>query len=83
MSQNTPYPSNSFSSRLTGFRSLEPSERLAQIAAAADLNEQDSRALGGQDVLPMELANGMIENVVGKFELPLGVASNFTVNGED
>ncbi|MEO0547491.1 MAG: hydroxymethylglutaryl-CoA reductase, degradative [Pseudomonadota bacterium] len=83
MSQNTPYPSNSFSSRLTGFRSLEPSERLAQIAAAADLNEQDSRALGGQDVLPMELANGMIENVVGKFELPLGVASNFTVNDKD
>ncbi|MEL6735034.1 MAG: hydroxymethylglutaryl-CoA reductase, degradative [Pseudomonadota bacterium] len=83
MSQNTPYPSNSFSSRLTGFRSLEPSERLAQIAAAADLNDQDSRALGGQDVLPMELANGMIENVVGKFELPLGVASNFTVNDKD
>ena len=25
----------------------------------------------------------MIENVIGKFELPLGVATNFTVNGRD
>ncbi|MEM1039589.1 MAG: hydroxymethylglutaryl-CoA reductase, degradative [Pseudomonadota bacterium] len=83
MSRTTPYPSNSFSSRLAGFRGLEPADRLAQIAAAADLSEKDGLALGGQNVLPMELANGMIENVVGKFELPLGVASNFTINGKD
>ena len=31
----------------------------------------------------MHLANGMIENVVGKFELPLGIATNFIINGRD
>ncbi|MFS2051382.1 hydroxymethylglutaryl-CoA reductase, degradative, partial [Variovorax sp. CT11-76] len=28
-------------------------------------------------------ANGMVENVIGTFELPLGVAGNFTVNGRE
>lgn len=31
----------------------------------------------------MATANGMIENVVGKFEMPMGVATNFCVNGKD
>jgi hydroxymethylglutaryl-CoA reductase len=33
--------------------------------------------------LSVERANGMVENVIGTFELPLGVAGNFTVNGRD
>ena len=33
--------------------------------------------------LPIALANGMIENVIGTFELPIGIATNFTVNGKD
>jgi hydroxymethylglutaryl-CoA reductase len=49
----------------------------------AGLSSADQIALGGIDALPVELANGMIENVIGKFEIPLGVATNFTVNGRD
>jgi len=70
-------------SRIENFRALEPSERLKAVSNAAQLNENDQNALSGADTLPMMLANGMIENVVGKFELPLGVATNFTVNGKD
>jgi hydroxymethylglutaryl-CoA reductase len=33
--------------------------------------------------LSVDRANGMVENVIGTFELPLGVAGNFTVNGRD
>jgi hydroxymethylglutaryl-CoA reductase len=33
--------------------------------------------------LPLSLANVMIENVVAKFELPLGVATNFLVNDKE
>ncbi|MHA3913557.1 hydroxymethylglutaryl-CoA reductase, degradative [Halovulum sp. GXIMD14793] len=59
-------------SRIDGFRKLSPDERRATL---------------GQDALdralPLQVADGMIENVVGRFELPLGVALNFTVNDKD
>lgn len=71
------------SSRLDGFRHFEPKDRLATLTKMAGLSSADQIALGGIDALPVELANGMIENVIGKFEIPLGVATNFTVNGRD
>ncbi len=71
------------SSRLDGFRHFEPKDRLATLTKMARLSSSDQIALGGIDALPVELANGMIENVIGKFEIPLGVATNFTVNGRD
>jgi len=71
------------SSRLDGFRRFEPKDRLATLTKMAGLSSSDQIALGGIDALPVELANGMIENVIGKFEIPLGVATNFTVNGRD
>ncbi len=70
-------------SAITKLRELDPSERRAAVCAAAGLSAADSEALTGIDTLPTALANGMIENVIGKFELPLGVASNFTINGKD
>lgn len=70
-------------SRIENFRNMAPGERLAKAGETAGLNQSDIAALAGRDILPETLANGMIENVVGKFELPLGVATNFTVNGKD
>ena len=32
---------------------------------------------------PLTVADGMIENVIGRFELPLGIATNFQINGKD
>ncbi len=62
---------------------MSPADRLAAVGDRAGLNGEALAALSGVDVLPMTVANGMIENVIGKFELPLGVATNFTVNGRD
>ncbi|MCE8470538.1 hydroxymethylglutaryl-CoA reductase, degradative, partial [Rhodovulum sulfidophilum] len=39
--------------------------------------------LSDRPALSVSRADGMIENVIGTFELPLGVATNFTVNGRD
>ena len=69
-------------SRLENLRNLPPAERLVRVADAASLDEEAAGALTG-GVLPLALANGMIENVIGTFELPLGVATNFTINGRD
>ncbi len=70
-------------SRLEGLRDLAPEARREAVRHAAGLDQGDAALLAGESVLPVSLANGMIENVVGKFELPLGVAANFTVNGRD
>ncbi|APO77214.1 3-hydroxy-3-methylglutaryl-CoA reductase protein (plasmid) [Rhizobium etli 8C-3] len=64
-------------------RNLSPAERLEQVAAAAQIDDQAQTVLGAPDALPVERANGMIENVIGTFQLPLGVATNFLINGQD
>ena len=69
-------------SRIENFRNLSPAERIRKIGGIAGLNQASQKMLSG-GALPVELANGMIENVVGTFELPLGVATNFTINGRD
>lgn len=75
--------SSEFTSVIPNMRNLQPDERLTASASNSDLIQAEIAALGGKNILPMHLANGMIENVVGKFELPLGVATNFMINGKD
>jgi hydroxymethylglutaryl-CoA reductase len=70
-------------SRIEKFRNLSCSARLSQAVAAAGLTDADGALLAQPGALPLNLANGMIENVIGTFELPLGIATNFTVNDKD
>jgi len=71
-------------SRIQGFYQLDPQQRLERVGAFDGLNTNDLDTLrGGQGVLSLERADKMIENVVGTFELPLGIATNFQINGHD
>jgi hydroxymethylglutaryl-CoA reductase len=71
-------------SRLGGFYQLHPHERLQAIKSFDGLCDEDLRQLqGGNGVLTIERADKMIENVVGTFNLPLGIATNFQINGRD
>ncbi len=65
------------------FYNLNREARLAQLAESFGLTESDVAALSGAQGLTPELADRMIENVVGVFSLPLGIAQNFRVNGRD
>ncbi len=71
------------SSRLVGFYNLRPEERLEQTSQWAALTEQERAILQGIPGLDLPRANQMIENVIGVYGLPLGIAVNFTVNGRD
>ncbi|MGB6104906.1 hydroxymethylglutaryl-CoA reductase, degradative [Diaphorobacter nitroreducens] len=70
-------------SRLPQFRSLTPQQRLQHIVAAAGLNADEAALLDNSGALDRQLADGMIENVIGTFELPLAVAGYFQLNGKD
>ena len=70
-------------SRIPGMRGLSVKARLSKIAKAASLTTKHSISLSGNNVLADYIADGMIENVIGKFEIPLGVATNFTINQKD
>jgi hydroxymethylglutaryl-CoA reductase len=71
------------SSRLSGFFRLGVGERLQKVAAFAGLAEDDLQPLRSPDGLPEAVAEQMSENVVGRISLPVGVATNFRINGRD
>ncbi len=71
------------SSRLPGFYDLPLAERLSALAHIGTLDDAALRAFDGQHGLTPELADRMIENAVGVFGLPLGIAANFVVNGRE
>ncbi|MEM4473103.1 MAG: hydroxymethylglutaryl-CoA reductase, degradative [Archaeoglobaceae archaeon] len=69
--------------RLPGFYNLSVEERLKKVAEIAKLTEEEVKAIYSTSKLSIDLANRMIENVIGTFELPLAVATNFLIDGKD
>ena len=67
------------SSRIPGFYKLSLAERRAKLASEIGV---ELAALVAP-TLDEETANHMVENVVGVYGLPLGIALNFRVNGDD
>jgi hydroxymethylglutaryl-CoA reductase len=71
------------SSRIPAFYQLSVEERRRKLTEALDLSAEEAAALAAADALPVEVADTMVENAVGTFALPFGVALNFQVNGRD
>ena len=69
-------------SRIAGFYKLDVGKRLETVREFAGLNEEEIEVLGNTGSLG-EIANRMIENVVGAMPLPMGIAMNFKINGKD
>ena len=70
-------------SRIPGFYKLSPEERLKIVAEFAGLTAEEVETLKKFGGLDEATANRMIENVVGAFQLPIGIAVNFLINGKD
>ncbi len=69
------------SSRLSGFYNLSPQERKQIVVDWAELTPEQAAALEGG--LALAQADKMVENAIGIYALPLGIATNFLVNGAD
>jgi hydroxymethylglutaryl-CoA reductase len=76
-------PYRTKTSRRPGFYELDLGERQAQLNQDDLLSPDEFQAITGAGGLTANLASNMIENVVGLFGLPIGIALNFIINGRD
>ncbi len=70
-------------SKVSGFYKLSREERVKKLKEVTGLGEEDLGPLIDPGKVDMEVLDHMIENVVGAMTLPLGIATNFKVNGQD
>ncbi len=71
------------SSRLSGFYQQTLAQRVATVVDWAGLDEAERAVLESSGGLMLAQAEHMIENVIGLYALPLGIATNFLINGVD
>lgn len=63
------------------FHQMDLAERLEVLKRVGHLGAEELSAYSSKGGLQVELAVHMIENVVGLYSLPVGIAQNFVVNG--
>ncbi len=66
-----------------GFSKLNREERFQRLLAIGALTTDDVAYLNRGGVHDLQLADKLIENSIGYFQLPLGVATNFRIDNQD
>ncbi|MBI4399534.1 hydroxymethylglutaryl-CoA reductase, degradative [Candidatus Micrarchaeota archaeon] len=70
-------------SAIFGFYRLSMDEKLKLVKEFAGLSEEELKLLKKEGALKLEIADKMIENVIGTSQLPFGIATSFLINGKD
>jgi hydroxymethylglutaryl-CoA reductase len=71
-------------SSISKFFEKSRKERLDIIKNFSDLSDEEIKILENTDGgISFEKADKMVENAIGTFSLPLGIATNFKINGKD
>jgi hydroxymethylglutaryl-CoA reductase len=69
------------SSQISGFYKKSIAERIKLVKNFSQLTDDDGKIFTSP--IDLETADRMIENVIGTFELPLGIAVNFVINNKE
>ncbi len=69
--------------KFSGFYQLSPQDRLSLLQKYCNISAEEVDFLQNNQGLPISVANRMVENVIGVFPYPFGVALNFRVNKRD
>ena len=72
-----------FRSDISGFYKLTIKERQKLLSELVDLNPDDLEILNTFGYFKPAQIDTLIENVVGSYQLPLGLAFNFKINDQD
>ena len=70
-------------SRIEGFYKMPMEERLRIVRDFGQLTDDEALALSGLGGIDPAVPDRMIENAIGSFPLPLGVAVNFKINDKE
>ncbi len=70
-------------SDISGFYKLSLEERQHQLAKLISLKQEEIKLLQSLGYFTPNQIDTLIENVIGSYQLPLGVALNFKINGKD
>jgi len=65
------------------FYEMSIAERLQFLESRGELTREELLSLSGETGLSAAQADKMVENVIGTYALPLGIAQNFVVNGRE
>lgn len=65
------------------FYNFSVNERLDWLSKEKSIHPDLLKTLYGENTLSPDQADHMIENVIGTFSLPLGLAQNFLINGRE
>jgi hydroxymethylglutaryl-CoA reductase len=68
-------------SRISGFYRLPPADRLKAVAEQTGIGQEEVSQL--ETGLQLDQADKMVENVIGMFQIPLGIATNFVIDGRE
>lgn len=74
---------NNASQLFQGFSKLDREERFQRLLDLGAMTPDDVVYLRQGAIQNTNLADKLIENVIGYFQLPLGVATNFCIDGRD
>lgn len=66
-----------------GFSKLDRAERMARLQEMGALTAEEVKFLNAGGVQQTDLAENLIENVIGYFQMPLGVAANLRIDNID
>ncbi|MGA1975796.1 MAG: hydroxymethylglutaryl-CoA reductase, degradative [Conexivisphaerales archaeon] len=70
------------SSSLSGLYKLDMAERMRRVKEMTGISDEDADSIHSMTALKRDVADRMIENVIGAIQLPVGVATNFVINGK-
>jgi hydroxymethylglutaryl-CoA reductase len=65
------------------FHRMTRLERLAKVREHCGLSDEETLILSGETPFSLDVAEHLIENVVGFFPMPIGVATNFRIDGRE
>src|ERR1044072_2549673 len=65
------------------FRDMTHEERIQYIKTEKNLEDKEIDYFRNTGALEFDILNGMVENAIGTFPLPIGIANNFVINNKE
>jgi hydroxymethylglutaryl-CoA reductase len=65
------------------FRNMDHKERLEFIKNKTKLDDKEIALFNNTSIFNFDEINDMVENAIGVFQIPLGIATNFVINGKE